>query len=285
MEQTSLANPINALKIKSWHVGPGEPLCFILGPCVIESEEHTMRCAEFLSTLARHKNFRLIYKSSYDKANRTAHDSFRGVGLEKGLTILEKVKNTFGIAIITDVHTPEEAQAAGQVCDMIQIPAFLCRQTDLIIAAGKSGCAVNVKKGQFLAPWDMGQVVEKLESSGCFQILLTDRGSSFGYNNLVCDMRSVPVMHALGYPVCFDASHAVQLPGGHGKLSGGQRQYIPTLARAAVAAGCDAVFIESHPQPESALSDKHTVYPFAQIADLIDQLVALRQTMIGFSKL
>lgn len=275
--------PSFSLDMQSFTIGKGQPLTFILGPCVIENEKHTLHCAEYLSSLSRLKGFSLIFKSSYDKANRSAHSSFRGVGLEEGLRILEKVKNTFGIPVITDVHSPEDALAAGQVCDMIQIPAFLCRQTDLILAAGRSGAAVNVKKGQFMAPWDMTQVVEKLHSVNCHRILLTDRGTTFGYNNLVSDMRAIPIMSQTGHPTCFDASHSVQLPGGLGNMSGGQRHFIPTLARAAVASGVDSIFMECHPTPDKALSDKHTVYPFDQLGDLLDSLIAFRNTYLSWS--
>ena len=278
----SSAKPFHPLKLSSGLIGPQEPLTFILGPCVIESESHAMQTAEFLSELAKVKKARVVYKSSYDKANRTAGDSFRGVGIEKGLYILEKIKKTFGLPVLTDIHTPEEAAIAGEVCDVIQIPAFLCRQTDLVLAAGQTKAAVNVKKGQFLAPWDVVGIVDKLESVGCRRILLTDRGTSFGYNNLVSDMRGIPIMQAMGYPTCYDASHAVQLPGGMGKFSGGQRHFIPTLSRAAVAAGADCVFIECHPDPDHALSDKHTVYPFAQIGELIEELQAIRKTALNF---
>jgi 2-dehydro-3-deoxyphosphooctonate aldolase (KDO 8-P synthase) len=272
------------LDMKTFKIGKGQPLAFLLGPCVIESETHALQCAEYLSSLARLKGFSLIFKASYDKANRSAHSSFRGVGLEEGLRILEKVRQTFGIPVLTDVHSPEEATIAGAVCDMIQIPAFLCRQTDLILAAGKSGAAVNVKKGQFLAPWDVEQIVEKLRSVNCHRMLLTDRGTSFGYNNLVSDMRSIPIMAQTGYPTCFDASHSVQLPGGLGNMSGGQRHFIPTLARAAVASGVDSLFIECHPNPEQALSDKHTVYPFDKLGELLDSLIAFRNTYLAWSQ-
>lgn len=273
-----------ALDMKTFTIGKGQPLAFLLGPCVIESETHALQCAEYLSALARLKGFPLIFKASYDKANRSAYSSFRGVGIEEGLRILEKVRDTFGIPVITDVHSPEEASVAGSICDMIQIPAFLCRQTDLILAAGQSGAAVNVKKGQFLAPWDVNQIVEKLHSVGCHRVLLTDRGTSFGYNNLVSDMRALPIMAQTGHPTCFDASHSVQLPGGLGNMSGGQRHFIPTLAQAAVASGADSLFIECHPNPEEALSDKHTVYPFDQMGQLIDSLIAFRNTYLSWGQ-
>lgn len=276
---TDATSKFHPLKIGSITIGKKEPLSFILGPCVIEGEKSVMESAEFLANLAHELKISVIYKSSYDKANRNAHDSFRGVGIDEGLRLLDKVKNEFGLPILTDVHSPQEATLAGSVCDVIQIPAFLCRQTDLVLAAGRTPAAVNVKKGQFMAPWDMANIVDKLESVDCNRILLTDRGTSFGYNNLVCDMRALPIMQAMGYPTCFDASHAVQLPGGLGKISGGQREFIPTLARAAVAASCDCVFIECHAEPEKALSDKHTVYPFKELRKLLETLIDLRATI------
>lgn len=250
------------VKVKDLLIGKGKPLAFICGPCVIESEEHALKCARALQKIFAPTPFSFIFKASYDKANRSSVHSFRGPGLEKGLKILEKIQKELGVPVVTDVHSSEEASIAGSVCDMIQIPAFLCRQTDLIAAAGTTKAAVSVKKGQFLAPWDMKNVVEKLESVGCENILLTERGVSFGYNNLVSDMRSIPIMQAFGYPVCFDASHSTQLPGGLGSSSGGQREFIPTLSRCAVAAGCNALFIECHPDPANAMSDAATVMPF-----------------------
>lgn len=268
--------------IQDFFIGPDEPLAVMSGPCVIESEEHALAAAEQLCLIFRDlKGVNFIYKSSYDKANRSANASFRGPGLEKGLKILEKIKKEFNVPVLTDVHTPEEALAAGQVCDIIQIPAFLCRQTDLVLAAGKSGAAVNAKKGQFMAPWDMGNVVDKLLSTQNDRIILTDRGTSFGYNNLVSDMRCIPIMQQLGFPVCYDASHSIQLPGGLGTSSGGQREFIPTLARAAIAAGCNCLFIESHPDPEHAKSDKQSVYPFSELPKLIKELHLIYQAIRG----
>lgn len=255
--------------IKKFHIGKNQPLTFICGPCIIESEEHTLRCAEELQKMFARHPFSFIFKASYDKANRSSIHSFRGPGLEKGMKILERVQKEFDLPVITDIHSPEEAEVAGSICEMIQIPAFLCRQTDLIIAAGKTKAAVNVKKGQFLSPWDMKNVVEKLLSVGCKEILLTERGTTFGYNNLVSDMRSIPVMQQFGFPVCFDASHSTQLPGGLGSASGGQREFIPTLAKSAVAAGCNALFIEAHPDPVNAKSDAATVMPFNELKTLL----------------
>lgn len=258
--------------IRNIKIGRKQPLAMISGPCVIESEEHTLRCAEALQKIFAPHPFSFIFKASYDKANRSSIHSFRGPGLEKGLRILERVRKEFGLPITTDIHSPEEAAIAGEVCDMIQIPAFLCRQTDLIVAAGQTKAAVNVKKGQFLAPWDMKNVVDKLESVGAQNILLTERGASFGYNNLVSDMRAIPIMQEFGYPVCFDASHSTQMPGGLGTTSGGDRKFIPTLAKAAVAAGCNALFIESHPNPTEAKSDASTVFPFEELKTLLCHL-------------
>ena len=245
--------------IKNFKIGQGAPLALFSGPCVIESEEHALECAEKLKAIAEAHDINLIYKSSYDKANRSSSNSFRGPGLEKGLKILRKIKEEFDIPVVTDVHSPMEATAAADVCDVIQIPAFLCRQTDLIIAAGKTGKVIKVKKGQFMAPLDMKNVVDKLLSTGNDQIILTDRGTTFGYNNLITDMRAIPIMQSLGFPVCFDASHSVMLPGGLGTSSGGQREFIPTLTLAAMAAGADCLFIESHTDPANAKSDRETV--------------------------
>lgn len=262
-------------KIQNFLIGPKEPLAFLCGPCIIESEDHALKCAEELKKMFSRHPFSFIFKASYDKANRSSIHSFRGPGLEKGLTILQKIQKELDLPVITDVHSPSEAQIAGDICDMIQIPAFLCRQTDLVIASGQTKAAVNVKKGQFLSPWDMKNVVEKLTSVGCQNILLTERGVSFGYNNLVSDMRSIPIMQNFGHPVCFDASHSTQLPGGLGNASGGQREFIPTLSKAAVAAGCNAIFIEAHPDPANAKSDAATVMPFDALKTLLCQLEKL----------
>jgi 2-dehydro-3-deoxyphosphooctonate aldolase (KDO 8-P synthase) len=262
--------------VKDFLIGKEHPLAVMSGPCVIESEDHALSAAEWLVRMFRDlKGFNLIYKSSYDKANRSAHHSFRGPGLEKGLKILERVKREFDIPVLTDVHSPEEAIAAGQVCDILQIPAFLCRQTDLIVAAAKTGAVINVKKGQFMAPWDMHNVVEKILAAGNEKIILTDRGTTFGYNNLVSDMRTIPIMQKLGFPVCFDASHSVQIPGGLGNASGGQREFIPVLTRAAIAAGCNCLFIESHPDPTIAKSDKDSVYPLSELPQLLTEILQI----------
>ena len=264
------------IKLKDFTIGKGHPLVLISGPCVIESEQKAFEAAYALKALAEALSIPFIYKSSYDKANRSSKNSFRGPGIDQGLAILQKIKEELDVPVLTDVHSPEEARMAAAICDVIQIPAFLCRQTDLIIAAAETGCIVNVKKGQFMAPWDMKNVVDKIVSCGNHKIILTDRGTSFGYNNLVVDMRSMPIMQKLHYPVCFDASHAVQLPGGRGDRSGGEREYIPHLSKAAVAAGADVIFIESHMRPEEALSDKDTVYPIGELKALLKTLKQIR---------
>ncbi len=270
---------MKSIHIKDFLIGEEEPLTIMSGPCVIENEEHSLKSAEQLKKIFSNHPVNFIFKSSYDKANRSSIDAFRGPGLEKGLRILEHVKKEFDVPIVTDVHSPEEARAAGEVCDLIQIPAFLCRQTDLLIAAGESKAAVSIKKGQFMAPWDMGNVVEKIRSTGKEEIILIDRGTTFGYNNLVCDMRAIPIMQQYGFPVCFDATHAVQLPGGQGDSSGGQREFIPTLARSAIAAGANCLFMESHPDPAIAKCDGPSVLPFALWPELLPQLVELYQVM------
>lgn len=258
--------------VHDFFIGANHPLAVMSGPCVIESEQLALETADFLRDLFGELHINFIYKSSYDKANRSSYSSFRGPGLKEGLRILEKVKKTYNVPVVTDVHTVEEAKEAGMICDILQIPAFLCRQTDLIFAAAETGAVVSVKKGQFLAPWDMDNVVKKIESAGNEKIILVDRGTSFGYNNLVSDMRAIPIMQKLGYPVCFDASHSVQLPGGHGTSSGGQREFIPTLSKAAIAAGCNCIFMESHPNPKEAKSDKDSVMPFSEMKQLFTML-------------
>jgi len=236
-------------------IGRGAPLGVIAGPCVIESKESALRHAAALKEKADRVGVAYIFKSSYDKANRSSLGSFRGPGLEKGLEILAAVKDKIGVPILTDVHEIDQVGAVKEVADVLQIPAFLCRQTDFVLAVAKSGRVVNIKKGQFLAPWDMRNIVEKISSTGNDKILLTERGASFGYNNLVSDMRSLVVLRELGYPVVFDATHSLQLPGGLGHASGGERKYIPALARAGVAAGVDVLFMEVHEDPDHAKSD------------------------------
>ena len=266
---------IKKIPLDKYLVGPGEKLLVICGPCVIESEEHTLFAAEALSKVFKGRGVNFVFKSSYDKANRSSSKSFRGPGLEEGLKILQRVKSEFGVPVITDVHSPEEALIVGETLGCLQIPAFLCRQTDLILAAAKSGAFVNVKKGQFMAPLDMKNVVDKIKSEGNEKILLVERGATFGYNNLVCDMRSIPMMQSLGVPVCFDATHAVQLPGGRGDSSGGERQYIPVLAKAAISAGANALFIEAHDRPEQAKSDAASVLDFKDLPKLLDSVERL----------
>jgi 2-dehydro-3-deoxyphosphooctonate aldolase (KDO 8-P synthase) len=250
-------------------VGAGRPLAVIAGPCVIESKDSALNHAARLKEAANRVGVPFVFKSSFDKANRSSSASYRGPGLEKGLEILAEVKEKIGVAVLTDVHEKEQVALAKEVIDVLQIPAFLCRQTDFVIAVAESGKVVNVKKGQFLAPWDMGNVVEKIVSTGNQRILLTERGASFGYNNLVSDMRSLVVMRELGYPVVFDATHSLQLPGGLGHASGGERKFIPHLARAGVAAGVDLLFMEVHEDPDRALSDGPNSLPLAQFESLL----------------
>ncbi len=261
------------IPVKDFFIGKKQPLAVMSGPCVIESLDHALQTAEELVRIfGEQKGINFIYKSSYDKANRSAHDSFRGPGLDEGLKILERVKKEFNIPVLTDVHSPEDAVAAAEVCDILQIPAFLCRQTDLIVAAARTGAVINVKKGQFMAPWDMQNVVDKIVKAGNEKIILTDRGTTFGYNNLVTDVRAIPIMQGFGFPVCFDASHSVQIPGGHGNASSGKREFIPTLSYAAIAAGCNCLFIESHPTPHLAKSDKDSVFPFSDLPKLLAEI-------------
>ncbi len=271
----------NQIKIGRITLGSGLPLFLIGGPCAIESEELVLRTAEALKKITTDLNIPFIFKASYDKANRSSIHSFRGPGMDKGLAILQKVKEKVQVPVLSDVHHPEEVNDAAQVLDILQIPAFLCRQTDLLLAAAKSGKPVNVKKGQFLAPWDMGNIVEKMISVGNHQVLLTERGTSFGYNNLVADMRSIPIMKQFGFPVVFDATHSVQLPGAKGNASGGQREFVPSLARAAVAAGCDGLFMEIHPDPDSALSDGPNMVRLDDVKGLLDQLKQIHEVVRG----
>ena len=256
-------------------IGGNRPLVLIAGPCVIESEEVTLRHAERLMTICNGLSMQLIFKASYDKANRTSIGSFRGPGMKEGLRILAKVKESLGIPVLSDIHSIEQITPAAEVLDVLQIPAFLCRQTDLLVAAAKSGRVINVKKGQFLAPWDMKNVAGKLAASGNENVILTERGVSFGYNNLVVDMRSFPVMRSTGYPVVFDATHSVQLPGGQGESSGGQREFVEYLSRAAVATGIDGIFMEVHEDPDKALCDGPNSIPLNELPALLKTLKAL----------
>ena len=263
------------ISIDSVKIGAGRPLVLIAGPCVIESEEATLRHAERLMTICNGLSMPLIFKASYDKANRTSIGAFRGPGLKEGLRILAKVKESLGLPVLSDIHSIEQIAPAAEVLDVLQIPAFLCRQTDLLVAAARSGRVINVKKGQFLAPWDMKNVAGKLAASGNENIILTERGVSFGYNNLVVDMRSFPVMRASGYPVVFDATHSVQLPGGQGESSGGQREFVEYLSRAAVATGIDGIFMEVHEDPDKALCDGPNSIPLSELALLLKKLRAI----------
>jgi 2-dehydro-3-deoxyphosphooctonate aldolase (KDO 8-P synthase) len=254
-----------------------DSLFLISGPCVIESEELCFTVARALKKITRDLSIPFIFKASYDKANRSSLKSFRGPGLQKGLQILRSVKESLNIPVTSDIHCREEVDPACEVLDMLQIPAFLCRQTDLLVAAAKTGKPVNVKKGQFLAPWDMKSVIEKLQKNGCKKIVLTERGTTFGYNNLVADMRSISVMREFGCPVVFDATHSVQIPGGRGSCSGGERQFVAPLARAAVAAGADGVFLEVHPTPDRALCDSENTLPLKSVKKLLATLKEIRK--------
>jgi 2-dehydro-3-deoxyphosphooctonate aldolase (KDO 8-P synthase) len=262
-------------------VGGGEPLLLIAGPDMIESEAHALSMARALAEIAREREVPLVFKASLDKANRTSVESPRGPGPEEGLRVLARIRKETGLPVTTDFHLPEQAAAFASTIDLLQVPAFLCRQTDMLLAAGRTGRAVNVKKGQFLAPWDARHVVEKIRSTGNQKIMLTERGTSFGYNNLVVDFRSLPRMRALGVPVCFDATHSVQLPGGQGSRSGGEREFVAHLARAAVAVGCDAVFFEVHDQPEKALCDGPNQLRLADFPGFLDSLLLLDRTLRG----
>ena len=261
--------------VNSIRIGGGNPVAFIAGPCVIESEKHVLKIAERLKAIAEDARIPLIFKSSYDKANRSSVKNFRGPGLEEGLKILEKIKRELDLPVLSDVHKEEETGPAGEVLDILQIPAFLCRQTDLLIAAAKTGKPINVKKGQFMAPWDMKNVTPKIESTGNSNILLTERGVTFGYNNLVVDMRSLVTMREIGYPVVFDATHSVQQPGGQGDRSSGHREMVPHLTRGALAIGCDALFMEVHQDPDNAPSDGPNMLKLDQLPNFLKQVIEL----------
>jgi 2-dehydro-3-deoxyphosphooctonate aldolase (KDO 8-P synthase) len=262
--------------------GPNAPLFLIAGSCVIESEAHATKMAESIAGIAAELGIPLIFKASYDKANRSSVDSYRGPGLTEGLRILDAIKTRTGLPILTDVHDVSQVGPVAEVCDVLQIPAFLCRQTDLLVAAGKSGRVVNIKKGQFLSPWDISNAAEKVASTGNTKIILTERGASFGYKNLVVDMRSFPIMRKLGYPVVFDVTHSVQLPGGEGKSSGGQPEFIEPLARAGVAAGVDGVFLEVHDNPPKALSDGANALPLSELRGLLTRLKQISALVRSF---
>jgi 2-dehydro-3-deoxyphosphooctonate aldolase (KDO 8-P synthase) len=266
---------VHEITLGSLRFGGGNPLFLIAGPCVIESEAHACKMAESVAKIASDAGVPYIFKASYDKANRSSVHAFRGPGMDEGLRILAKIKSEFHVPVLTDIHESDQAPRAGEIVDILQIPAFLARQTDLLVAAGKTGRVVNVKKPQFVSPADMTNVIDKLSSTGNSQIILTERGSSFGYQNLVVDMRSIPILKKYGYPVVFDATHSVQLPGGQGHSSGGQPEFIEPLARAAVAAGADGIFLETHDNPAAALSDGANALPLAQLAPLLARLKEL----------
>lgn len=270
------AKPVS---IGNLECGPGKPLLWIAGPCVIESHDLTLQIADTLRDIADRLKIPLVFKASFDKANRSSGKSFRGPGLKEGLRTLEAVKMRTGLPITTDVHECHQAAPVAEVCDILQVPAFLARQTDLLFAVGETGRVVNVKKGQFMAPWDMRNVVTKMEEVGNRQLLLTERGSTFGYGQLVNDMRAIPMMQDLGCPVIYDATHSVQKPAGLGDRTGGDRQMVPYLARAAVACGCDGVFLETHPRPDEALSDGPNMVPLAELPKLIECCLRLREAL------
>jgi len=270
--------------VQSLKVGNHLPLTLIAGPCVMESPSHLRNTALALKKIAQELRIPFVFKCSYDKANRSSHRSYRGPGLENGLRMLEEIKKDLRVPILTDVHLPEEAERAAEVADILQIPAFLCRQTDLVRACAQTGKAVNVKKGQFLSPWDMENIIEKILACGNQNILLTERGTSFGYQNLIVDMRGLEIMKRSGFPVIFDATHSVQLPGGNGTSSGGQREFVEPLARAAVATGVAAIFMEVHPHPDHALSDGPNSVKLSHLKQLLKLLIDLDQTTKKYSK-
>ena len=268
---------MNTVKIADFKVGAGSPLVLMAGPCVLESYERALKIGRGIKEITSRLGIPYVFKASFDKANRSSYDSYRGPGLEEGLKWLQGIKDELNVPIVTDIHNEFQAAPAAKVADVIQIPAFLCRQTDLLYAAAKTGAVVNVKKGQFLAPEDMGNVVKKLEEGGTNQIMLTERGASFGYHNLVVDMRSFPIMRQLGYPVIFDATHSVQLPGGAGKKSSGNREYVEYLARAAAGAGVDGFFMEVHDNPEEALSDGPNMVYLDKLEAILKDLLAINE--------
>lgn len=267
------------VKVKNIKFGEKHPLVLIAGPCVIESESSTLSAANKIKDIASSCGVPLIFKSSFDKANRLSVASFRGPGLKKGLAILKKVKDRLKLPILSDVHCTKDMPIAAQVLDIIQIPAFLCRQTDIVLAAAATGKVVNIKKGQFLAPWDILPIIKKVESTGNKQILITERGVSFGYNNLITDFRSLKIMRDFGYPVIYDATHSVQLPGGKGSCSGGQSEFVAGLSRAAVAFGCDGIFLEVHNDPKNAPCDGANMINFKELEDLLKQIKKIRQAL------
>ncbi len=263
------------VKCSNFEIANNKPFTLIAGPCQLESEEHAIKISTELKKITEELQINLIYKTSYDKANRTSLKGKRGIGLDKSLPIFDKIRKEVGIPVLTDVHTAEQCSIVANHVDVLQIPAFLCRQTDLLIAAAKTGKVINVKKGQFLAPWDMANVIKKIESSGNKNILITERGASFGYNTLVSDMRALPIMSKFGFPIVFDATHSVQQPGGMGEKSGGQREFVPYLARAAVAVGVGAIFMETHEDPDNAPSDGPNMVPIKEIKGLLKKLTEI----------
>lgn len=273
---SSKSTPNPTVAIGPHRCGRGEPLLLIAGPCVIESEELTLRIAESLAAMAERLGVAVVFKASFDKANRTSLNAYRGPGLDEGLRILERAREATGLPVTTDLHESHQAAAVGQACDLLQVPAFLARQTDLLVAAAATGRPVNVKKGQFMAPGDMRHVVGKLVESGCQDVMLCERGTFFGYGRLVNDLRAIPEMQALGTPVVYDATHSVQEPGGLGGATGGRREMVEPLARAAVAIGVDAVFCETHPEPDSSPSDGPNMVPLDRMPALVERLLAIR---------
>ena len=272
---------MHIVTVGPYKVGHGQPLLLLAGPCVLEGYEHSLAIGREVKRICEKLHMPYVFKASFDKANRSSYDSFRGPGLEEGLAQLAAIKKELGVPVVSDVHETAQVAKAAQVLDIIQIPAFLCRQTDLVYAAGQTGKCVNVKKGQFLAPWDMKNVISKLEAAGNKNILLTERGSSFGYNTLVTDMRGLAVMRELGYPVVMDATHSVQIPGGKGTSSGGQSQYVPHMARAAAATGIDALFLEVHDDPSKALSDGPNMVRLDQLEKLLTDVLAIDKIARG----
>jgi len=274
---------MNIVRVKNCVIGSYK-FCLIAGPCVLESKSLALKVAEHIKILSEKLDIGYVFKGSFDKANRSSIKSFRGPGLQEGLDILYSVKKNLDVPVLTDVHCVTQVKPVSEVVDIIQIPAFLCRQTDLLVSAAQSRRAVNVKKGQFMSPWEISNVIEKLVTSGCKKILLTERGTSFGYNNLVVDFRSLPVMRSYGWPVVFDGTHSVQQPGALGKASGGQSEFVPYLCRAAVAVGCDAIFLEVHPEPENALSDGPNMVRLSMLEKLLNQLVKIWEITKKFDK-
>ena len=270
---------MNTVQVGNFSIGNGQPLALLAGPCVLEGLERCLLIGRTIEEITGRLGMPYVFKASFDKANRSSFNGFRGPGLKKGLEMLKTIKDELQVPIVTDVHTEEQIKPVSKVADIIQIPAFLCRQTDLLYAAAQSGCVVNVKKGQFMAPGDMRNVVDKLHEGGCSQILLTERGATFGYNNLVVDMRTFPIMRSFGYPVVFDGTHSVQLPGGAGTCSAGNREFVPNLVRAAVGAGVDALFMEVHDNPEEALCDGPNMVYLDKLEDLLKDAIAIHEVV------